>query len=96
MSAPQQQSQVDRTDDELATPLRRGEAADSELAELYARHHSAVRAYAGSCCRDPHTADDITSEAFTRTIDAVRRGGGPRGPWRPYLLSAVRRIAIDW
>ncbi|MEU3918220.1 ricin-type beta-trefoil lectin domain protein, partial [Streptomyces sp. NPDC029004] len=24
------------------------------------------------------------------------RGGGPRGPWRPYLLSAVRRIAIDW
>ncbi|MFF3402895.1 sigma-70 family RNA polymerase sigma factor [Streptomyces sp. NPDC002659] len=96
MSATHQHSHVDWTDEQLAAPLRRGEAADEEVAELYGRHYTAVRGYAASCCRDPHTAEDLTSEAFTRTIDAVRRGGGPRGPWRPYLLSAVRRIAIDW
>ncbi|WP_432014467.1 sigma-70 family RNA polymerase sigma factor [Streptomyces cucumeris] len=83
-------------DDELATSLRRGDMADEELAELYERHRPAIRAYAATCCRDPHTADDITSEAFARTIDATRRGGGPSGVWRPYLLTAARRIAIDW
>lgn len=96
MSATQPRFRMDQSDDELTAPLRRGESAAAELAELYARHHAAVRAYAASCCRDPHTADDLTSEAFTRTIDAVRRGGGPYGLWRPYLLSAVRRMAIDW
>ncbi|MFC9125532.1 sigma-70 family RNA polymerase sigma factor [Streptomyces sp. NPDC057099] len=96
MSTTQQGSHVDRTDDELAAPLRGGEAAEEELAELYRRHHTAVRAYAVSRCRDAHTADDAASEAFARTIEAVRRGGGPRGPWRPYLLTAVRRIVIDW
>ncbi|MEV6399305.1 sigma-70 family RNA polymerase sigma factor [Streptomyces sp. NPDC051907] len=96
MSTAQQQSAVIRTDEELAASLRRGEIGGEALEELYARHRKAVRSYAASCCRDPHTADDLTSEAFARTIDATRRGGGPRGPWRPYLLTAVRRIAIDW
>ncbi|MEV6007850.1 sigma-70 family RNA polymerase sigma factor [Streptomyces sp. NPDC051976] len=96
MSATQRHALVDLTDSELAAPLRGGEAAEDELAELYARHHAAVRAYARSHCRDPHTADDIASEAFTRTIEATRRGGGPQGPWHPYLLTAVRRIALDW
>ncbi|MFD5388864.1 sigma-70 family RNA polymerase sigma factor [Streptomyces sp. NPDC127074] len=96
MTVVRQRPLVHVPDDELAAALRRGEPAAEELAELYTRHRSAVRAYAAACCRDAHTADDITSEAFARTIDATRRGGGPNGAWRSYLLTAARRIAIDW
>ncbi|WP_432093414.1 sigma-70 family RNA polymerase sigma factor [Streptomyces sp. bgisy100] len=92
----QKHSFADWPDEELATSLRRGETAEGELAELYERHRSTVRAYAGTCCHDPNTAEDLTSEAFIRTIEAVRAGHGPRGPWRPYLLTVVRNTAINW
>ncbi|MFF3767387.1 sigma-70 family RNA polymerase sigma factor [Streptomyces sp. NPDC001922] len=84
------------SDAELTDSIRRGEPADAELAELYRRHRIPVRAFAGTCSRDPHTAEDLTSEAFVQTIHAVQRGGGPAGTWRPYLLTVVRRTAIDW
>ena len=73
------------------------EAFDDEaLAELYRRHGAAVRAYARTCCRDGHTAEDLASEAFLRTIQVVRSGGGPEVSWRPYLLTVVRRTAAEW
>ncbi|WP_369208888.1 hypothetical protein [Streptomyces sp. PU-14G] len=37
-----------------------------------------------------------SSEAFARTLQAVRSGGGPTEAWRPYLLTAVRRTAAAW
>ncbi|WP_432093416.1 sigma-70 family RNA polymerase sigma factor [Streptomyces sp. bgisy100] len=86
----------DTPDSELSAVIRSGAVSEQECTELYQRHRKVVRAYAGTCCRDPHTAEDLTSEAFTRTIDAVRRGGGPSGSWRPYLITVVRRTAIDW
>ncbi|MEU9992713.1 sigma-70 family RNA polymerase sigma factor [Streptomyces sp. NPDC048045] len=72
-----------------------GSAADA-LDELYRRHRPAVLAYARTCCRDGHTAEDLASEAFARTLQAVRAGHGPESAWRPYLLSVVRRAAADW
>ncbi|WP_432014457.1 sigma-70 family RNA polymerase sigma factor [Streptomyces cucumeris] len=86
----------DLPDTELTESVRTGEGDEAALTELYHRHRPAVRAFARTCCRDAHTADDLTSEAFARTIDAVRRGRGPDATWRPYLLSVVRRTAIDW
>lgn len=71
-------------------------ASDAALDELFRRHRPSVLAYARTCCRDPHTAEDLTSEAFTRTLGAVRSGGGPTEAWRPYLLTAVRRTAAAW
>ncbi|WP_407565844.1 sigma-70 family RNA polymerase sigma factor [Streptomyces sp. 184] len=70
--------------------------ADAALDELYRRHRAAVLAYARSCTRDPHTAEDLTSEAFAGALRAVRGGSGPDGPWRPYLLTTVRRTAAAW
>lgn len=70
--------------------------ADAALDELYRRHRAAVLAYARSCTRDPHTAEDLTSEAFAGALRAVRGGSGPDGPWRPYLLTSVRRTAAAW
>ncbi|WP_406404740.1 sigma-70 family RNA polymerase sigma factor [Streptomyces sp. NBC_00879] len=66
------------------------------MEELYRRHRSAVLSYARTCCRDPHTAEDLVSEAFARTLQAVRSGGGPEAAWRPYLLTVVRRVAAEW
>ncbi|MFD8220702.1 hypothetical protein ACFV2U_45290 [Streptomyces sp. NPDC059697] len=48
---------IRQADEGMPAPLRGKEAVDSELAELYARHHGAVRAYARSRCRDPHQVD---------------------------------------
>ena len=36
----------------------------------------AVRRYARGCCRDAHTAEDLTGEVFARTLQAVRGGAG--------------------
>lgn len=100
MTAPSSKAASLVSDAELAQKIRAadrcGEHADQALEELYRRHHPAVLAYARTCCRDAHTAEDLTSEAFTRTLHAVRAGHGPQSAWRPYLLSVVRRTAADW
>lgn len=87
------------SDAELTHTIRasgRHSSADAALDELYRRHRPAVLAYARTCCRDAYTAEDLTSEAFTRTLQAVQAGRGPESAWRPYLLSVVRRTAADW
>ncbi|GAB3478183.1 sigma-70 family RNA polymerase sigma factor [Nocardiopsis coralliicola] len=80
----------------LGADLRRPGDAGAALDELYRRHFAGVLAYARTCCRDPYTAEDLASEAFTRTVEAVRAGGGPGAAWRPYLLTVVRRTAAEW
>ncbi|WP_240497644.1 RNA polymerase sigma factor, partial [Streptomyces hirsutus] len=69
---------------------------DSAYEELYRRHAEAVRRYAGTCCRDAHTADDLTAEVFARVLQAVRGGSGPEHAVRAYLLTTVRRVAASW
>ncbi|MGW7006248.1 sigma-70 family RNA polymerase sigma factor [Streptomyces sp. NPDC054933] len=86
----------DSLSDAELTAFLKNDKSDAALDELYRRHHSAVLSYARTCCRDPHTAEDLTSEAFARTLQAVRSGNGPEAAWRPYLLTIVRRTAADW
>ena len=86
------------SDVDLTARIRGGlpDAAEAAFDELYRRHRAAVLAYARSCTREPHTAEDLASEAFARALRAVRGGSGPDGPWRPYLLTTVRRTAAAW
>ncbi|WBB63969.1 sigma-70 family RNA polymerase sigma factor [Streptomyces sp. WMMC500] len=81
-------------DTELVARMRTGD--DSAYEELYQRHAPAVRRYARTCCRDSHTADDLTAEVFARTLQAVRGGAGPETAVRAYLLTTVRRVAAAW
>ncbi|MES4892963.1 sigma-70 family RNA polymerase sigma factor [Streptomyces sp. NPDC096012] len=81
-------------DGELIDRMRGGD--DSAYAELYRRHADAVRRYARACCRDGHTADDLTAEVFARMLQAVRGGSGPEHAVRAYLLTCVRRVAAHW
>ncbi|MFF7179689.1 sigma-70 family RNA polymerase sigma factor [Streptomyces sp. NPDC008121] len=82
------------SDGELIQLMRGGD--DSAYEELFRRHSDAVRRYARTCCRDAHTADDLTAEVFARTLQAVRGGAGPEQAVRAYLLTTVRRVAANW
>lgn len=81
-------------DADLIARMRGGD--DSAYEELYRRHTEAVRRYARTCCRDAHTADDLTAEVFARMLQAVRGGSGPEHAVRAYLLTTVRRVAASW
>ncbi|MFD3572271.1 sigma-70 family RNA polymerase sigma factor [Streptomyces sp. NPDC058644] len=81
-------------DSDLITRMRAGD--DTAYEELYRRHAEAVRRYARTCCRDAHTADDLTAEVFARMLQAVRGGSGPEHAVRAYLLTTVRRVAAGW
>ncbi|MFJ3306245.1 sigma-70 family RNA polymerase sigma factor [Streptomyces sp. NPDC086549] len=81
-------------DGELIKRMRAGD--DSAYEELYRRHADAVRRYARTCCRDAHTAEDLTAEVFARVLQAVRGGSGPEHAVRAYLLTSVRRVAAHW
>ncbi|MFH8293363.1 sigma-70 family RNA polymerase sigma factor [Streptomyces sp. NPDC018059] len=82
------------SDADLIARMRAGD--DSAYEELYRRHAEAVRRYALTCCRDAHTADDLTAEVFARMLQAVRGGSGPEHAVRAYLLTTVRRVAAGW
>ncbi|MDX6363471.1 MAG: hypothetical protein QOC85_2481 [Streptomyces sp.] len=78
----------------LIARMRAGD--DTAYEALYRRHADAVRRYARTCCRDGHTADDLTAEVFARMLQAVRGGSGPEHAVRAYLLTTVRRVAANW
>ncbi|MFF5934781.1 sigma-70 family RNA polymerase sigma factor [Streptomyces sp. NPDC012508] len=82
------------SDADLIQLMRDGD--DTAYEELFRRHSDAVRRYARTCCRDAHTADDLTAEVFARTLQAVRGGAGPEHAVRAYLLTTVRRVAANW
>ncbi|MER5447663.1 sigma-70 family RNA polymerase sigma factor [Streptomyces sp. NPDC002766] len=82
------------SDADLIERMRAGD--DSAYEALYRRHADAVRRYARTCCRDGHTADDLTAEVFARVLQAVRGGHGPKHAVRAYLLTSVRRVAAGW
>ncbi|MFB7182444.1 sigma-70 family RNA polymerase sigma factor [Streptomyces sp. NPDC056257] len=87
-------SELPPSDSDLIARMRGGD--DGAYAELFRRHADAVRRYARTCCRDGHTADDLTAEVFARTLQAVRGGAGPDQSVRAYLLTTVRRVAAAW
>ncbi|MGW3580238.1 sigma-70 family RNA polymerase sigma factor [Streptomyces rubiginosohelvolus] len=82
------------SDARLIEDMRAGD--DQAYEELFRRHSGAVLRYARSCCRDGHTADDLTAEVFARTLQAVRGGKGPTEAVRAYLMTAVRHVAAAW
>jgi RNA polymerase sigma factor (sigma-70 family) len=81
------------SDAELITSSRAGD--EIAYAALYERHVPAARAAARSLTRSHADSDDLVAEAFTRVLQALRRGGGPEVAFRPYLLTAVRNAFYD-
>uniref|UniRef100_UPI000A3FDC87 sigma-70 family RNA polymerase sigma factor n=1 Tax=Nocardiopsis trehalosi TaxID=109329 RepID=UPI000A3FDC87 len=80
-------------DDALLDAVRAGDSA--AYAVLYERHDAAARGLARQLVRGESEVDDVVAETFTRVLSVVRRGGGPRDGFRPYLLTALRHVAYD-
>lgn len=86
-------SLTERSDSELIDGTRAG--SQDAYAELWRRHSNAGRTVARSITSsiDP---DDLVSESFARIYQAVRRGKGPTGAFRPYLFTTIRNTAAAW
>jgi RNA polymerase sigma factor (sigma-70 family) len=80
-------------DADLIMASRSGDT--TAYATLYRRHVAAAHGLARQLVRGRAEADDVVAETFAKVLDLLRRGGGPDGAFRPYLLTAVRRAAYD-
>jgi RNA polymerase sigma factor (sigma-70 family) len=81
------------SDSDLIVASRTGDTTAYDT--LYRRHATAARSLARRLMRGQAEADDVVAETFAKILDLLRRGGGPEGAFRPYLLTAVRRAAYD-
>ena len=79
-------------DAELISAVRGGDS--DAYGELFARHVDAARRLARQLA-GPADADDLVSDAFTKVLTVLQRGGGPDLAFRAYLLTAVRRLHVD-
>src|SRR5260370_10494323 len=80
------------SDTELIAAARVGDGG--AYAILYERHALAARRLARQIVQ-PVDVEDVVAETFMRVLSTLRRGLGPAAAFRPYLLTAVRRRAID-
>ncbi|MFI6426237.1 sigma-70 family RNA polymerase sigma factor [Promicromonospora sp. NPDC050880] len=93
-SRPSSRATRDASDEELLAEFRSGH--DAAFAELYARHHRTAASVARRVVGPGPAADDVVAESFTALLAAVRRGGGPSGNVRSYLLTTVRNTAVGF
>ncbi|GLZ14011.1 hypothetical protein Acsp04_42460 [Actinomadura sp. NBRC 104425] len=83
---------TEASDAALISRIRAGDM--SAYAQLYERHLAAARTLARHLI-GADAAEDVVQDAFAKVLDVLRRGGGPRSGFRPYLLTAVRRTVYD-
>jgi RNA polymerase sigma factor (sigma-70 family) len=81
------------SDAELIKAVRSGNAA--AFATLHERHASAARILARQVASGLDEAEEVLSETFARLHEVLRRGDGPAEALRPFLLTAVRRVAHE-
>jgi len=81
-----------RRDADLVRRVHRG--CGEAAGELFRRHHPALLRYAKTLTNDVSVAEDLASEAFTRTLERVRLGAVPE-TIEAYLTVAVRNGSVD-
>jgi DNA-directed RNA polymerase specialized sigma24 family protein/anti-sigma factor RsiW len=79
-------------DAELVSAARTGDA--DAYAELTTRHLDSARRLAGQLV-SADRVDGLVEEAFAKVLLVLKRGDGPDLAFRPYLLTAVRRLHVD-
>jgi len=79
-------------DAELITAVRGGDV--DAYGVLFARHVDAARRLARQLV-SAGDVDDLVSEAFSKVLAALQKGGGPDLAFRAYLLTSLRRIHVD-
>jgi DNA-directed RNA polymerase specialized sigma24 family protein len=82
-----------QADADLLNRVRTGDA--TAFGVLYHRHVTAVRRLARELVTSPAEADHLVAETFALVHDVTQRGDGPTDAFRPYVLTALRRVAAD-
>jgi len=59
---------------------------------LYQRHEQAARRLARDLVVTVDEADEVVAETFDQLLEVTRRGSGPADAFRPYMLTALRRV----
>jgi len=73
--------------------IRRARKYDQQtLAEIYDRYSPEIFRYAARLLNDIEQAENCVSETFSRFLQALQSGGGPKKYLRAYLF----RIAHNW
>ncbi len=81
------------SDEVLIAHVRSGDV--DAFGELFSRHRKVANKVAMAHGVRRSSVDDVVADAFARVLSALRNGGGPTIAFRPYLLTCVRRVAID-
>ena len=80
------------SDEALIAAVRGGDL--EAYGTLFERHVQAARRLARQLV-PVDDAEDLVSEAFSRVMGVLQRGGGPDVAFRAYLLSSLRRLQVD-
>ncbi len=75
--------------------MPRHDATGPSFTETAQQHLDGVYRYLMQMARDPHLADDLTSETFERAFRQWSSYDPRQGPPLPWLLTIARRIALD-
>jgi RNA polymerase sigma factor (sigma-70 family) len=77
-------------DAELLNRVCAGDTAAFQV--LYQRHEQAARWLARNLVATSDEVDDVVAETFGQFLEVTRRGSGPADAFRPYMLTALRRV----
>jgi RNA polymerase sigma factor (sigma-70 family) len=86
----EERAMLNADDAELLNRVCAGETAAFQV--LYQRHEQAARRLARDLVVTVDEVDEVVAETFDELLEVTRRGSGPADAFRPYLLTALRRV----
>lgn len=84
-----------RMNAEASQPEKTRALSREALEGMYEQHSPGLYRYAYRILGDQDLAEDCVSETFTRLLQAVRRGKGPRENARAYLYRTAHNWSMD-
>jgi RNA polymerase sigma-70 factor (ECF subfamily) len=82
--------------DELALLARARKLDPDALAAIHDMFFAPIFRYVAFRVNDRHTAEDLTSEVFTRLLSALRDKNAPQNTLRGWLYGVASRVVSDY
>jgi RNA polymerase sigma-70 factor (ECF subfamily) len=80
----------------VSRAVERAQGGDREaIGFLYARFADEVKGYVRSIVGDPHEAEDVTQQVFTKLITAIGKYEQREVPFFAWILRVSRNMALD-
>lgn len=82
-------------DDELSLLARARALEEEALAEVHHRYYQSIFRYVSFRVGDTAVAEDLTSDVFTRLLDALRDKTAPQNTLRGWLFRVAAHVVAD-